>query len=240
MRDGRYRPALFHSTFETNICMKKAPNFRASGIYCFAVHKPRLRHWKCKHNRHEGVTPMTTNHRTKSPPSHPFAQLENKLGRAKFSLANGEPLIGAGRRCSRAACFAAAQCVGRREVTVAAHHDLDRGPVATDATDDVTQDLLDFLARWPLAGAQQRQHGPAGRRLEDLDRLEAVDPAMGAEQCKVLLSLHSTVSVVNVEHDAARHALKASTEQIDQFKPHARKLAPEWGILQARERRLRH
>ena len=38
---------------------------------------------------------------------------------------------------------------------VAAHHDLDRGPVASDATDDVTQDLLDFLARWPLAGAQQ-------------------------------------------------------------------------------------
>jgi hypothetical protein len=34
---------------------------------------------------------------------------------------------------------------GRREVTVAAHHDLDRGPVATDATDatdDVTQDLF--------------------------------------------------------------------------------------------------
>jgi hypothetical protein len=28
---------------------------------------------------------------------------------------------------------------------------------STDATDDVTQDLLDFLARWPLAGAQQRQ-----------------------------------------------------------------------------------
>ena len=26
-------------------------------------------------------------------------------------------------------------------LTVAAHHDLDRGPVATDATDDVTQDL---------------------------------------------------------------------------------------------------
>src|SRR5262249_28147725 len=74
---------------------------------------------------------------------------------------------------------------GRREVTVAAHHDLDRGPVATDATDDVTQDLLDFLARWPLAGAQQRQHGPAGRRLEDLDRLEAVAAGMGVEQCKL-------------------------------------------------------
>ena len=42
-------------------------------------------------------------------------------------------------------------------------------PSYVDATDDVTQDLLDFLARWPLAGAQQRQHGPAGRRLEDLD-----------------------------------------------------------------------
>jgi hypothetical protein len=45
--------------------------------------------------------------------------------------------------------------------------------------------------------------------------------------------MHSIVRVVNVEHDAARHALKAGTEQIDQFKPHARKLAPEWGVLQA-------
>ena len=56
---------------------------------------------------------------------------------------------------------------------------------------------------------------------------------MGVEQCKLLLSMHSIVRVVNVEHDAARHAFKASTEQIDQFKPHARKLAPEWGVLQA-------
>jgi hypothetical protein len=59
-------------------------------------------------------------------------------------------------------------------------------------------------------------------------------------QCKLLLSMHSIVRVVNVEHDAAGHALKAGTEQIDQFKPHARKLAPEWGVLQTRERRLRH
>jgi hypothetical protein len=43
----------------------------------------------------------------------------------------------------------------RREVTVAPHQDLDRGPVVMDATDDVTQDLLDLLARWPLARAQQ-------------------------------------------------------------------------------------
>ena len=43
----------------------------------------------------------------------------------------------------------------------------------------MTQDLLDFLARWPLAGTQQRQYGPAGRRLEDLDRLEAEAAGMG-------------------------------------------------------------
>jgi hypothetical protein len=52
--------------------------------------------------------------------------------------------------------------------------------------------------------------------------------------------MHSIVGIVNVEHDAAGHALKAGTEQIDQFKPHARKLAPERGVLQTRERRLRH
>src|SRR5262249_8913720 len=94
---------------------------------------------------------------------------------------------------------------GRREVTVAAHHDLDQGYVATDATDDVTQDLLDFLARWPLAGAQQRQHGPAGRRLEDLDRLEAVAAGMGVEQCKLLLSMHSIKD--------AQHSPKAQITQ---------------------------
>ena len=86
-----------------------------------------------------------------------------------------------------------------------------------DATDDVPKDLLDFLARWPPARAQQRQHGPAGRRLENLDRLEAIVAGMCVEQCK-LLSVHSIVGVIDVEHDAARHALKTGTEQIDQFK----------------------
>src|ERR1700746_651490 len=69
--------------------------------------------------------------------------------------------------------------------------------------------------------------------LEDLDGLEAVAAGMGVEQCKLLLSMHSIVRVVNVEHDAAGYALEAGTEQIDQFKPHARKLAPERGVLQA-------
>lgn len=109
-----------------------------------------------------------------------------------------------------------------------------------DATDDVTQDSLDLLARWPLARAQQRQHGPAGRRLENLDRLEAIAAGMCVEQCKLLLSVHCIVGVIDVEHDAARHALKTGTEQIDQFKPHARKLPPARGVLQARERRLPH
>jgi hypothetical protein len=40
-------------------------------------------------------------------------------------------------------------------LTVAAHHDLDRGPVAMDATDDVTQDLLDLLG--PMAACQGAQ-----------------------------------------------------------------------------------
>jgi hypothetical protein len=37
----------------------------------------------------------------------------------------------------------------RREVTVAAHHDLDRRPVAMDATDDVTQSISSPDGRLP-------------------------------------------------------------------------------------------
>src|SRR6185369_10586023 len=96
-------------------------------------------------------------------------------------------------------------------------------------TADVTQDSLDLLARWPLARTQQRQHGPAGRRLDD--RLEAIVAGMCVEQCKLLLSVHCIVGVIDVEHDAARHALKTGTEQIDQFEPHARKLPPARGVL---------
>src|SRR5262249_46237177 len=42
---------------------------------------------------------------------------------------------------------------------------------------------------------------------------------MCVEQCKLLLSVHSIVGVIDVEYDATRYALKTGTEQIDQFNP---------------------
>ena len=49
-------------------------------------------------------------------------------------------------------------------VAVAAHQDLDVGPVLADAADDVTQDLRHLLARGPLAGPQQREYRLARER----------------------------------------------------------------------------
>jgi hypothetical protein len=143
-------------------------------------HENRARHWCVE----RGGKPGTHTGRKQHPALWPLAaeDFSDKVGNARPHL-HARPLATErkpGADCEHAAEEFHANEVKRRlrdllvqhgldmwdEVTVAAHHDLDRGPVATDATDDVTQDLLDFLARWPLAGAQQRQHGPAGRRLE--------------------------------------------------------------------------
>ena len=53
-----------------------------------------------------------------------------------------------------------------RAVMAVATHDLDPGPMAPDAADDVSS--------MALARTQQRQHRLGGRRVEDVDGLKAV------------------------------------------------------------------
>ena len=95
-------------------------------------------------------------------------------------------------------------------VAVAAHQDRDVRPVLADAADHVTQDLRHFLARWPLAGPQQRQHGLAREAVEDVDRLEAGAVVVRVEQRQFLLAVHGIVGVVDVEHDAQQAVARSS------------------------------
>ncbi len=111
-------------------------------------------------------------------------------------------------------------------MAVAAHRDLDPGPMAPDAADDVPQDPRRLDAGGPLARTQQRQHRLGRRRVEDVDGLKAVLVMMGVEQRQLLAAVDGIRGVVDVEHDAARNAGEAVTEQIDHRQPHARQLAP--------------
>ena len=92
--------------------------------------------------------------------------------------------------------------LGRAVMAVATHRDLDPGPMAPDAVDDVAQDPRRLVTRWPLARTQQRQHRLGGRRVEDVDGLKAVLVVMGVEQCQLLAAVDGIRGIVNVEHDA--------------------------------------
>ena len=116
--------------------------------------------------------------------------------------------------------------LGRAVMAVATHRDLDPGPVAPDAADDVAQDPRRLVTGWPLARTQQRQHRLGGRRVEDVDGLKAVLVVMGVEQCQLLAAVDGIRGIVNVEHDALGHALEAVAKQIDHRQPHARQFAP--------------
>ena len=95
-------------------------------------------------------------------------------------------------------------------------------------------------ASLPFAGAQQRQHRFAGGRVEDVDGLEAVFVIMGVEQGQLLAAVNGVIGVVDVEHDARRHAVEAGAEQIDHRQSHARQRAPRRRVLEPRQSRLRH
>ena len=51
--------------------------------------------------------------------------------------------------------------------------------------------------------------------IEDVDRLEAVAARMRVEEDEFLLAMRRVVRVVDIEHDAARHAGEAVAEQVD-------------------------
>ena len=125
-------------------------------------------------------------------------------------------------------------------MAVAAHQDRDVRPVLADAADHVTQDLRHLLARRPLAGPQQRQHGLAREAVEDVDRLEAGAVVVRVEQRQLLLAVHGIVGVVDVEHDARRRPGEAAAVEIDLAEPDPRQRSPVGEVLQPRQRRLAH
>ena len=125
-------------------------------------------------------------------------------------------------------------------MAVAAHRDLDPGPVVSDAPDNVSQDPCRVGAGRPLARTQQRQHRLGGGRVEDVDGLKAVPVIMGVEQRQLLTAMDGIGGIVDVENDAARNAPEAVAEQIDHRQPHARQLAPRGRVLEPGQGRLRH
>ena len=122
---------------------------------------------------------------------------------------------------------------------VAAHQDLDPGPVLADALDDVLENRAHLGAGRRLAGAQDRRHGLAAARLVDVDGQEAVTVVMRVEQRGLLAAMRRVPGVVDVELDAPRHARPTVAEQIDHRRHHARDLDLGRCVLQPRHRRLR-
>ena len=125
-------------------------------------------------------------------------------------------------------------------MAVAAHQDLHFGPVHANAGDDVTQNVRDLLARRPLAGTDQRQHGLARGGLEDFDRLEAGGADMRIEERELLLAVRGIIGVVDIEHDAVRHTIPAFAEQVDEPQSDAFERAPVGQVLEPGQRRLAH
>ena len=130
--------------------------------------------------------------------------------------------------------------LGGAVMTVPAHGDLDPGPVAPDAADDVPEDTRRLFSRGPLAGTQQREHRLAGCRVEDVDGLEAIVVVMGVEQGQLLAAVDGIEGIVDIEGDALGTTLEASEEQIDHRQPHAHKRAPRRRVLEARQGWLAH
>ena len=104
----------------------------------------------------------------------------------------------------------------------------------------MTQNLGHLLARGPLAGPQQRQHGLARESIEDVDRLEAGAVVVRVEQCQLLLAVHGIIRVVDVEHDARRRPREAAAVEIDLPEPDPCQRSPVGNVLQPRQRRLAH
>ncbi len=139
----------------------------------------------------------------------------------------GEPWVpGKPETISTPLIFQQFHDLGGAVMAVAAHRDLDPGPMMTDTRDDMPEDSCRLRAGGPLAGTQQRQHRLGCRRLEDVDGLEAVAVVMGVEQRQLLAAVDRVVGIVDVEHDAFRHAGEAVAEQIDHRQSHARQSPP--------------
>ena len=71
-----------------------------------------------------------------------------------------------------------------------------------------------------LARPQDDGHRLAAAGLVDVDRQEAAMVVVGVEQRQLLVPMDAVQSIVDVEHDAARHLLEAVAEQLDHGRHH--------------------
>ena len=130
------------------------------------------------------------------------------------------------------------QHLGRAVVAVAAQHDLDPGPIATDGGDQAVQPAHDLLARRPAGRAQHGgDHAPG--LVEHDDRLEAVFVMVGVEQAQLLAAMHGVEGVVDVQHDAARNLVEAVAIMIDHGAAHMQQGTQVRQVLETRDGRLR-
>ena len=124
-------------------------------------------------------------------------------------------------------------------MAVAAHHDVDCRPAGADMADDMAQHQGHLGTVRRLAGAQDDRHRLAGRRLVDVDRLEAAAVVIGVEQRQLLTAVNPVLGVVDVEHDATRHLFEAVAEHLDHRRHHALERGRAGQVFQPADGRLR-
>jgi hypothetical protein len=124
-------------------------------------------------------------------------------------------------------------------VAVAADQDIDPWPASADGGHDVAQDEHHLGPVRRLARAQDYRHRLACGRLVDVDGEEAALAVVGVEQRELLLAVRRIAGVVDVEHDATRHLLKAVAEQLDHRRHHPLERCRAGQVLQPAHGRLR-
>jgi len=71
--------------------------------------------------------------------------------------------------------------------------------------------------------------------VEHHDRLRAVFIVMGVEQMQLLAAVHGVERVVDIEHDAGRHAAEAVAVVVDHGPPHAQQGARVGQVFRPRD-----
>ena len=90
-----------------------------------------------------------------------------------------------------------------------------------------------------LAGAQDHGNRLAGRRLVNVDRQKAAAAVMGVEQRELLAAVNPILGVVDIQHNAPRHLVKAIAEQIDHRRHHAFERGRAGQVFEPADGRLR-
>ena len=124
-------------------------------------------------------------------------------------------------------------------MAVAAHQDVDLGPMPADALDDMLEDRANFFAGRRLALAQDHRHRLAACCFIDVDRQEAALVIMGVEQRELLMAVHRVAGIVDVKRNRGRRAPIAFTERIHQRRHQSGDLDLRRRILQPRHGGLR-